>query len=849
MRSWTTDAKDIGEIEENDLVQTPSIKDFLNIDDKDKYYYVVAPKGIGKTLLLMYKRRLYDKKHKKSNKIYKKNENEEILLIPKDQELDRAYEVTDLSLEKMDLLNDHNYWKKIWKVSISLTLIKNSLRYRKVKEFSDERDHRKISSEEANKNLLKALKRISQKGLVCDAIKKIIINTDMLSSFQHLDSILLLSYDDIIKCTKLQNEISFYLKDNIRWGMAYFLDNTDQCFDEYLQKRGENASFYKNMWYLSQIGLMLAIYELSAISPHIKIFTSIRKEAFQEMVKKSSLSMQLEGETLDITYTRRQLEDIFLKNIKCMNKFNLAHPERLLDNPYYSFLGLDNNIIGRDENIFDYIYRHTLKRPRDLMAIGRALQQTDKSERNEKNIRDVINQASYGIAKNFLGEIKPFSEINDFDLVFSKIHTNILTRQDIFDICRLYNKESCCKESDCKSCDFIHVFCDLYKFGLLGIIKPAFSGDMEKQEFVRIGDIPNESKTLPHSKFYFVHPILNERIRQANMKIGSNYIVNKDIIIGDGYNWNDHLIDIDKKRVILSETQDVDPRMEPSIGIMTALPIECNAVEQVLEYVKPFAVPGIGAGRKYKIGRIPSINGGDHHIVLSCGDKGNNLAASRATLMIEHFPTIKYIIMVGIAGGVPNPDKPDVHVRLGDVVVSDNKGVIQYDFGKELKTDFLHDHNPRAPSAELLEAVKLLEAHAIQGKKPWLNYIKMSLHPGQENDKLLDSKNPKKIAIHPHDPKRIKKQPRIFLGTIAAGNRVEKNPETRDYLRDKFGVRAIEMEGSGIADATWINEKGYLIIRGISDYCDPNKRDEWQNYASMVAAAYMRALIESIPKT
>jgi tetratricopeptide (TPR) repeat protein len=57
------------------------------------------------------------------------------------------------------------------------------------------------------------------------------------------------------------------------------------------------------------------------------------------------------------------------------------------------------------------------------------------------------------------------------------------------------------------------------------------------------------------------------------------------------------------------------------------------------------------------------------------------------------------------------------------------------------------------------------------------------------------------------------------------------------------------MESSGIADATWNHEVGYLVVRGICDYCDSNKGDEWQEYAALVAAAYMRALLESMPCT
>jgi nucleoside phosphorylase len=69
-----------------------------------------------------------------------------------------------------------------------------------------------------------------------------------------------------------------------------------------------------------------------------------------------------------------------------------------------------------------------------------------------------------------------------------------------------------------------------------------------------------------------------------------------------------------------------------------------------------------------------------------------------------------------------------------------------------------------------------------------------------------------------------------------------------DQLRDKFKVKAIEMEASGIANATWNREVGYLVVRGICDYCDSHKNDDWQQYAAVVAAAYTRALIESMPK-
>lgn len=288
----------------------------------------------------------------------------------------------------------------------------------------------------------------------------------------------------------------------------------------------------------------------------------------------------------------------------------------------------------------------------------------------------------------------------------------------------------------------------------------------------------------------------------------------------------------------------------PTIGIVTALSKEYAAVEELLEGSKELVVPGRGAGRRYLLGQILSSTNGNHHVALSLADAGNNIAASRATLLLEHFPNIEYIIMVGIAGGIPYPEKPDEHVRLGDIVISNQKGIIQYDFNRETLKETTHRYPPRPPDPVLLEAVRLLEAKRQQ---PWLRYIEQATQklgwyrPSEETDRLADSHNSEVIIPHPADPKREKGNPRIFLGPIASANILLANPQKRDLLRHMFKVKAVEMEGSGIADATWNHTVGYLVVRGICDYCDANKEDSWQEYAAVVAAAYVRALLESMP--
>ena len=295
------------------------------------------------------------------------------------------------------------------------------------------------------------------------------------------------------------------------------------------------------------------------------------------------------------------------------------------------------------------------------------------------------------------------------------------------------------------------------------------------------------------------------------------------------------------------------PKDKATVGIITALPKEYAAVQRILENVEKISFPGQGAGRRYLIGEVCTSNEEKHTVVLCLASMGNNIAAIRASLLLNHFPQLESIIMVGIAGGIPNPEKPDDHVRLGDIVISNEKGVIQYDFDKETITENIDRHPPRPPSASLLEGVKLLEVDELMGEKPWLDFIDQALipegeqRPSIETDILASSTNPEQIVEHPQDPKRKNNEPRVFIAPIASANKLLKNPIKRDQLRDKFGAKAVEMEGSGIADATWSHEVGYLVVRGICDYCDSKKGDNWQAYAAAVAAAYTRALLESIP--
>jgi len=57
------------------------------------------------------------------------------------------------------------------------------------------------------------------------------------------------------------------------------------------------------------------------------------------------------------------------------------------------------------------------------------------------------------------------------------------------------------------------------------------------------------------------------------------------------------------------------------------------------------------------------------------------------------------------------------------------------------------------------------------------------------------------------------------------------------------------MEGKGIGNTGFYEGAEWFTVRGISDYGDRYVTTAWRGYASMAAAAYVRALLAVTPAT
>jgi nucleoside phosphorylase len=157
-----------------------------------------------------------------------------------------------------------------------------------------------------------------------------------------------------------------------------------------------------------------------------------------------------------------------------------------------------------------------------------------------------------------------------------------------------------------------------------------------------------------------------------------------------------------------------------TVGIVTALPKEFVAVKAMLD--------GPVDHDDYVLGEMPAKGGGTHAVALLRSGMGTTLAAARTAGLLAKLESIDAILMVGIAGGVPNAASAWEHVRLGDIVVSDHRGVIDYGHvaetrqGGQVETE--HRNPPRPPSPRLLDAVEDLVGGEHEGKRPWLELIR-----------------------------------------------------------------------------------------------------------------------------
>ena len=163
---------------------------------------------------------------------------------------------------------------------------------------------------------------------------------------------------------------------------------------------------------------------------------------------------------------------------------------------------------------------------------------------------------------------------------------------------------------------------------------------------------------------------------------------------------------------------------------------------------------------------------------------------------LKNLPHLKYIFAVGICGGVKG------RVKLGEVVVS--KEICGY------------------PDLKMTD----------------VNWINRSF-----GSKMTEQNFYHYLTQAANIPANTKP------GTILSGPWLIKSIDIQQELILKVCPDAIafEMEGVGIVQACAGKEIDYLIVKGVSDFGDANKNDDWQPQAALNAARYLCEAMTKAP--
>jgi nucleoside phosphorylase len=91
---------------------------------------------------------------------------------------------------------------------------------------------------------------------------------------------------------------------------------------------------------------------------------------------------------------------------------------------------------------------------------------------------------------------------------------------------------------------------------------------------------------------------------------------------------------------------------------------------------------------------------------------------------------------------------------------------------------------------------------------------------------------------------------RIHYGSMACGPLVVKDPDYVATLRSReHSLLALDMESYGVVLAasmcsTPARTVHAVIVKGVVDYADSSKNDDWHDYAAYASAAFARQVLE-----
>lgn len=216
-----------------------------------------------------------------------------------------------------------------------------------------------------------------------------------------------------------------------------------------------------------------------------------------------------------------------------------------------------------------------------------------------------------------------------------------------------------------------------------------------------------------------------------------------------------------------------------NIGIIGAMEIEVAALKEAMKIEKIVNK----AGMEFCQGQL----GGKSVVVVKSGI-GKVNAAMCTQILADDFK-VEAVINTGVAGSLNN------EINIGDVVIS---------------TDLVqHDMDATVFGYPL-------------GQTPQMNIFSIPAHEAMAE---LARETANEL-----DPRRT-----VFKGRIVSGDQFVSSNEVKERIQKEFKAQCTEMEGAAIAQAAYLNQLPFVVLRVVSDKADGSASEDYPAFEKKAA--------------
>lgn len=304
--------------------------------------------------------------------------------------------------------------------------------------------------------------------------------------------------------------------------VGIFIDAIDEAVQGLRLIQYGDYRFGRDAWDAIQNGFLGAIIAMRIrTQDQLRIFGVIRKEAYEKYNLNDTQDIsQLQEISVSMEYTKTELENIFIENVKNTYSHYLVSSNNDGDHMAKFFPTKEFSVphaFGKVEKPFNWLLRHTFNNPRQIVWHGLEILKKlpdPASRATRAELGKVINATGEKIFRNYKNQILWPCEL---DRAILEIRSNVVSKNQMLDLRDRYPD--------------LHPIQILYQKGLVGIRRGA-NGDGFYQNFLEAGD--HDSEMLPDSPFYVIHPCLTGYLEtKVPHEIQANF-VSRLFIVGDG---------------------------------------------------------------------------------------------------------------------------------------------------------------------------------------------------------------------------------------------------------------------------------------------------------------------------